>query len=104
MDLVEKQKAELLKILQELKQSVLNSIEYSIENIEILQIDTYFSAEESLERIIIGIERLEEDFQGKPFREKLKQIETRLFFLEERFEETDAEMRQRPARKRLRRI
>jgi hypothetical protein len=33
-------------------------------------------------------------------REKLKQFETRLLFLEERFEEIDAELRQRPIRRR----
>lgn len=104
MNYTEKNKNEVFKILQNLKKEVQDSIEYSVENIENIQLDAYFSAEESLERISVGILRLEEECRGDFNRERLIQLETRLFFLEDRFEEIDAELRQRPIRRRRARI
>ncbi|MFI5304490.1 MAG: hypothetical protein ACHQYP_06805 [Nitrospiria bacterium] len=100
MNYTEKQIKEIVKIIDELKIQLQDSLDFAFENIEMIQMDSYFSAEEKFERIVKGVERLEEELRGGITRDKLKQFETRLLFLEERFEEIDAELRQRPVRRR----
>jgi hypothetical protein len=100
MNYSEKQIKEIFKILDELKDNLEESLDYAFENMESIQMDSYFTAEETFERIIHGVRRLEEELKNGMTREKLRQFETRLLFLEERFEEVDAELRQRPVRRR----
>jgi len=100
MNYTEKHLKEIVKIIDDLKIQLQDSLDFAFENIEMIQMDSYFSAEEKFERIVKGVERLEEELRGGITRDKLKQFETRLLFLEERFEEIDAELRQRPVRRR----
>lgn len=100
MNYSEKQKKEIFKVLDDLKNNLQDSLDFAFENINSIQMDTYFSAEEHFERIVKGLESLEEELHGEMTREKLKHFETRLSFLEERFEEIDAELRERPVRRR----
>ncbi|MBI1823397.1 MAG: hypothetical protein HY200_02410 [Nitrospirae bacterium] len=100
MNYSEKQIKEIFKILNTLKDNLQDSLDYAFENIEMIQMDSYFTAEDKFERIVTGVQRLEEELREGMSREKLKQFETRLLFLEERFEEIDAELRQRPVRRR----
>jgi hypothetical protein len=95
-----KQIKEINKILESLKANLQDSLDYAFENIELIQMDSYFTAEDKFEGIVAGVTRLEEELREGMTREKLKQFETRLLFLEERFEEIDAELRQRPIRRR----
>ncbi|MHB8481926.1 MAG: hypothetical protein ACYDBV_04200 [Nitrospiria bacterium] len=104
MDYTEKHRAEICKILQELKENIRETLDFALDNIDTIQMDIYFHAEEHFERISRGLIRLEEEFGGEFTRDKLKQFETRLFFLEDRFEEIEAELRQRPRRRRRPRI
>lgn len=104
MNYSEKQKKEIFKVLDGLKNNLQDSLDFAFENINSIQMDSYFTAEEHFERMIKGLQRLEEELHGEITREKLKQFETRLLFLEERFEEIDAELRQRPVRRRRPRI
>ena len=100
MNYTEKHRKEIRKILQELKESIRETLDFALDHIDSIQMDSYFHAEEHCERILKGLIRLEEEFEGEFTRDKLKQFETRLFFLEDRFEEIEAELRQRPRRRR----
>ncbi len=104
MDYTEKHRAEICRILHELKENIRETLDFALDNIDSIQMDSFFQAEEHFERISKGLIRLEEEFEGAFTRDKLKQFETRLFFLEDRFEEIEAELRQRPRRRRRARI
>ncbi|MBI1819497.1 MAG: hypothetical protein HYR81_04140 [Nitrospirae bacterium] len=100
----EKHKEKILKVLGSLKENIQEALDFALDNINSIQMDSYFAAEENLERIASGVNRLEIEVEGSFNRDGLKQLETRLFFLEDRFEELDADLRQRPVRRRRPRI
>jgi hypothetical protein len=86
--------------IEELRGKTEDSLDFAIEHMMQERVDTYFKVEEGLEEIDRTLVLIEEELvqireQAGAFR-----LEARLEFVEDRFEEFDSEVRQRPRRRR----
>ncbi|MBI3605164.1 MAG: hypothetical protein HY202_03940, partial [Nitrospirae bacterium] len=60
----EKHKEKILKVLGSLKENIQEALDFALDNINSIQMDSYFAAEENLERIASGVNRLEIEVEG----------------------------------------
>ena len=76
------------------------SLDFAVENLLQDRVDTYFKAEETLEEIDRMLGLIEEELELVQDFSTAVRLESRLEFIEDRFEELDSEIRQRPRRRR----
>ncbi|MDA2910434.1 DnaJ domain-containing protein [Nitrospiraceae bacterium AH_259_D15_M11_P09] len=76
------------------------SQDFAVENLLQDRVDTYFKAEETLEEIDRMLGLIEEELELVQDFSTAVRLESRLEFIEDRFEELDSEIRQRPRRRR----
>lgn len=76
------------------------SQDFAVENLLQDRVDTYFKAEETLGEIDRMLGLIEEELELVQDFSTALRLESRLEFVEDRFEELDSEIRQRPRRRR----
>lgn len=86
--------------IQELKARTEDCLDYAIDHVMQDRIDTYFKIEEGLDEIDCTLPLIEEELNRIHDLSGAHRLESRLEFIEDRFEEIDSEVRQRPRRRR----
>ena len=86
--------------IEELRGKTEDSIDFAIEHMMQERVDTYFKVEEGLEEIDRTLVLIEEELVQICEQAWALRLEARLEFVEDRFEEFDSEVRQRPRRRR----
>lgn len=86
--------------IQELKARTEDCLDYAIDHVMQDRIDTYFKIEEGLDEIDRTLPLIEEELNRIHDLSGAHRLESRLEFIEDRFEEIDSEVRQRPRRRR----
>src|SRR5919198_875105 len=79
-----------------------DSLDVAIESMMQERVDSYFKIEEGLEEITRMLGLIEEELGQIQDLTSAMRLESRLEFVEDRFEELDSEVRQRPRRRRRR--
>lgn len=79
-----------------------DSLDYAIDHLMLDRVDTYFKVEEGLGEIDRTLGLIEEELTNIHDLSAALRLEARLEFIEDRFDELDGEMRQRPRRRRRR--
>ncbi len=77
-----------------------DSLEFAVDHLMQDRVDTYFKMEEGFTEIVRALQVIEEELSGVDFFAGAQRLESRLEFLEDRFEELDSEARERPRRRR----
>jgi hypothetical protein len=88
--------------LQELKARTEECLDFAIDHVMQDRIDTYFRIEETLDEIDRTLPLIEEELERVDDLAGADRLESRLQYMEDRFEEIDSEVRQRPRRRRRR--
>jgi len=88
--------------IEALQCKIHDGMEFALDRLLLEQIDYYFQHEEALEELDGLLGRVVADFESLPTVDALKRFENRLLILEDRCEEIDAALRQRPMRRRRR--
>ncbi len=88
--------------IEALQCKIHGSMDFALDHLLAQQIDHYFQHEEALEELDALLGRVVADFDVLPDVVALKRFESRLLILEDRCEEIDAALRQRPMRRRKR--
>ncbi|HEV8540434.1 MAG TPA: J domain-containing protein [Nitrospiraceae bacterium] len=86
--------------IEDLKRKTEDSLDFAIEHMMQERVDTYFKVEEGLEEIDRTLILIEEELMQVEEQTAAHRLEARLEFVEDRFEEFDSEIRQRPRRRR----
>jgi hypothetical protein len=86
--------------IEDLKRKTEDSLDFAIEHMMQERVDTYFKVEEGLEEIDRTLVLIEEELVEIVEQTGALRLESRLEFVEDRFEEFDSEIRQRPRRRR----
>lgn len=86
--------------LQELKARTEDCLDFAIDHVMQDRIDTYFRIEETLDEIDRTLPLIEEELDRVGDLAGADRLESRLQYVEDRFEEIDSEVRQRPRRRR----
>jgi hypothetical protein len=86
--------------IQELKARTEDCLDFAIDHVLQDRIDTYFRIEEALDEIDQTLPRIEEELTRVCDLAGANRLESRLEYMEDRFEEIDSEVRQRPRRRR----
>jgi len=88
--------------IEALQCKIHDGMDFALDRLLLEQIDYYFQHEEALEELDALLGRVVADFETLPSVDALKRFENRLLILEDRCEEIDASLRQRPMRRRRR--
>lgn len=91
---------EIRRRLLELRAKTEESLDFAIETLMLDRVDTYFKVEEGLTEIDRMAYLIEQELDQVEGLSKAQRLQSRLEFIEDRFEELDSEMRQRPMRRR----
>jgi hypothetical protein len=75
------------------------SLEFAIEHMMQERVDSYFKVEEGFAEVDCALKLIEEELHHTMDRSGATRLESRLEFVEDRFEELDSEARQRPRRR-----
>ena len=86
--------------IEALQNKIRDSLDFALDHLLAQQIDHYFQHEEALEELDALLGRVAADFDVLPDVAALRRFESRLLILEDRCEEIDAALRQRPMRRR----
>lgn len=86
--------------IEDLKRKTEDSLDFAIEHMMQERVDTYFKVEEGLEEIDRTLVLIEEELVQIGEQTGAFRLQSRLEFVEDRFEEFDSEIRQRPRRRR----
>jgi hypothetical protein len=86
--------------IDDLKRKTEDSLDFAIEHMMQERVDTYFKVEEGLEEIDRTLVLIEEELEQVAEQAAALRLGSRLEFVEDRFEEFDSEIRQRPKRRR----
>lgn len=79
-----------------------DSLDYAIDHLMLDRVDTYFKVEEGLAEIDRTMGLIEEELASIHDLSAAFRLEARLEFMEDRFDEIESEVRQRPRRRRRR--
>lgn len=77
-----------------------DSVEFAVDHLMEDRVDTYFKMEEGFTEIDRALHLIGEELSGVDDLSGAQRLESRLEFLEDRFEELDSETRERPRRRR----
>jgi len=88
--------------IEALQCKILDGMDFALDRLLLEQIDYYFQHEEALEELNALVGRVVADFESLPNVDALQRFENRFVILEDRCEEIDAALRQRPMRRRRR--
>lgn len=91
---------EIRQRLRELRAKTEESLDFAIETLMLDRVDTYFKVEEGFTEIDRMATLIEQELDQVEGLSKAQRLQSRLEFIEDRFEELDSEMRQRPMRRR----
>lgn len=86
--------------IETLRTKTEDSLDLAIDTMMQDRVDTYFKVEEGLEEIDRTLRLIEEELQEIWDLSGALRLDSRLEFIEDRFEELDSEVRQRPRRRR----
>ena len=95
-----KYQAGMRKRIIELRSKTDDCLDVAMDSMMQDRVDTYFRVEEGLEEIERSLNLIEEELTGIADLSSAHRLESRLEFMEDRFEEFDSEVRQRPRRRR----
>lgn len=84
----------------ELRSKTEESIDFAIDNMMLDRLDSFFRVEQGLAEIDQTISLIEEELDAVEEFTHAQRLEARLEFIEDRFEEFDSEVRERPKRRR----
>ncbi|MFM8552819.1 MAG: DnaJ domain-containing protein [Nitrospiraceae bacterium] len=94
--------AQMARRIEELKGKTEDSLDFAMDHMMQDRVDTYFKVEEGLEEIDRTLVLIEEELAEIRDHSGALRLQSRLEFVEDRFEEFDSEVRQRPRRHRRR--
>lgn len=94
--------AQMAKRIEELKGKTEDSLDFALDHMMQERVDTYFKIEEGLEEIDRTLVLIAEELSQIRDHSGAIRLQSRLEFVEDRFEEFDSEIRQRPRRRRRR--
>jgi hypothetical protein len=97
-----KYRAGMRRRIEELKRKTEDSLDFAMDTMMQDRVDTYFRVEEGLAEIDRALPLIEEELVSVFDMAGAGRLEARLEFVEDRFEELDSEVRQRPRRRRRR--
>ncbi len=97
-----KYQAGMRRRIEELKRKTEDSLDFAMDTMMQDRVDTYFKVEEGLAEIDRTLTLIEEELTTICDVAGANRLEARLEFTEDRFEELDSEVRQRPRRRRRR--
>ncbi|MDE3034912.1 MAG: DnaJ domain-containing protein [Nitrospirota bacterium] len=95
-------RAQMAKRIAELKGKTEDSLDFAMDHMMQDRVDSYFKVEEGLEEIDRTLALIEEELVAIQDQSGAFRLQSRLEFVEDRFEEFDSEIRQRPNRRRRR--
>lgn len=95
-------RAQMAKRIEELKGKTEDSLDFAMDHMMQDRVDSYFKVEEGLEEIDRTLALIEEELATIQDQSGAFRLQSRLEFVEDRFEEFDSEIRQRPKRHRRR--
>lgn len=95
-------RAGMRKRITELRIRTGDCLEFAMDSMMQDRVDSYFKVEESLEEIGRTLGLIEEEVEDVTDLSSAHRLESRLDFMEDRLEELDSEVRQRPRRRRRR--
>ncbi|MDE3018978.1 MAG: DnaJ domain-containing protein [Nitrospirota bacterium] len=95
-------RAQMAKRIAELKGKTEDSLDFAMDHMMQDRVDSYFKVEEGLEEIDRTLALIEEELVAIQDQSGAFRLQSRLEFVEDRFEEFDSEIRQRPKRRRRR--
>lgn len=93
-------RAQMVKRIEELKGKTEDSLDFAMDHMMQDRVDSYFKVEEGLEEIDRTLALIEEELDTIQDQSGAVRLQSRLEFVEDRFEEFDSEIRQRPKRRR----
>lgn len=99
---LERYRAGMRRRILELRAKTAESQDFAMDHLMEERVDTYFKVEEGLGEIEKALGLIEEEILQVRDVAGAHRLESRLEFMEERFEELDSEIRQRPRRRRRR--
>jgi len=88
--------------IEELRTRTEDSLDFAVEHVMQDRVDSFFNVEQGLEEIGHTLGLIEEELEQVHDLATAMRLESRLEFMEDRFEELDSEARQRPRRRRRR--
>lgn len=91
---------EIRRRIKELRAKTEESLDFAIETLILDRVDTYFKVEEGFGEIDRMANIIEQELDQVEGLTNAQRLQSRLEFIEDRFEELDSEMRQRPMRRR----
>jgi len=94
--------AQMVRRIEELKSKTEESLDFAMDHMMQERVDTYFKIEEGLEEIDRTLLLIEEELAHIQDQSGAFRLQSRLEFVEDRFDEFDSEIRQRPRRRRRR--
>src|SRR3712207_309018 len=94
--------AGMRKRIVELRAKTGDCLEFAMDAMMQERVDSYFRVEEGLEEIEHTLTLIEDELGAVRDTSSAGRLESRLEFMEDRFEEFDSEVRQRPRRQRRR--
>ena len=86
--------------IEALRTKTEDSLDFALDNMMQDRVDSYFKVEEGLEEIDRTLGLIEEELEQIKDLSSAMRLDSRLEFIEDRFEELDSEVRQRPRRRR----
>ena len=86
--------------IEALRTKTEDSLDFALDNMMQDRVDSYFKVEEGLEEIDRTLGLIEEELEQIKELSGAMRLDSRLEFIEDRFEELDSEVRQRPRRRR----
>lgn len=95
-------RVQMTRRIQELKSRTEDSLDFAMDHLMQEQVDVYFRIEEGLGEIDRTLVLIEEELEQLYDQSGAVRLQSRLEFVEDRFEDLDSEVRQRPRRRRRR--
>jgi len=95
-------RVQMTRRIEELKSRTEDSLDFAMDHLMQEQVDTYFRIEEGLGEIDRTLALIEEELSQLHDQTGAVRLQSRLEFVEDRFEDFDSEIRQRPRRRRRR--
>ena len=86
--------------IRDLQSKTEASLDFAMDHVMQDRVDTYFKVEEGLDEIDKALELIEGELDFVQEQSVAFRLDSRLEFIEDRFEELDSEIRQRPRRRR----
>ncbi len=99
---LERYRSGMRRRILELRGKTEDSLDFAMDHLMQDRVDTYFKVEEGLGEIDLTLGLIEDELDQIQDLAGANRLESRLEFIEDRFEELDSEIRQRPRRRRRR--